>query len=83
MKRITNNVTIFRADEPDVTDLLIRIVDPLPMEKTLDEQKKLYVYQAHSLANALWDTLPGGTLDQLVVELLTRHASLLRVRFSE
>lgn len=36
-----------------------------------------------ALASALLETLPGGTVDALIAELLIRRASLFRVRFGD
>jgi hypothetical protein len=40
-----------------------------------------YARDAGRLADALWDALPGGTIDRLIVELMERRASLFRVGF--
>lgn len=40
-----------------------------------------YAVQAHAIADTLLESLPGGTVDRLLAELLTRRASLLRVPF--
>jgi hypothetical protein len=37
-------------------------------------------WDAQRIANALQGSLPGGTWDHLVAEMVRRHASLLRVR---
>ncbi|MEN6466080.1 MAG: hypothetical protein ABFD62_12930 [Syntrophaceae bacterium] len=46
---------------------------------TLETVRDLYIDQGKKLADVLCSTLPGGTLDQLICELLTRKASLFRV----
>lgn len=47
------------------------------------EQNAREFYQAEgkALANAIFDSLPGGTIDQLILEMLTRRASMFRVPF--
>ena len=40
-----------------------------------------YEQDAKVLANLLWDMLPGGTIDQLLMQLMERRAALLRVGF--
>ena len=40
-----------------------------------------YEQDAEVLANLLWDMLPGGTIDQLLMQLMERRAALLRVGF--
>jgi hypothetical protein len=42
----------------------------------------LWTEQGKRLADALYDSLPGGTLDALLAELFRRRASLFRVGFS-
>lgn len=36
---------------------------------------------AAAIGDALWQSLPGGTIDQLIAYLLLSRASQLRVRF--
>jgi hypothetical protein len=51
----------------------------IPEIKNLEEARNFYIEQGKELADVLCSTLPGGTLDQLICELLTRKASLFRV----
>ncbi len=44
------------------------------------DAKALFTADATKIADALRDALPGGTLDALVAELMTRRAVLFRVR---
>jgi hypothetical protein len=53
--------------------------EEIPEIKSLKEAREFYIEQGKELAEILCLTLPGGTLDQLICELLTRTASLLRV----
>jgi hypothetical protein len=48
-------------------------------ELTVENSYDFYQKEARRLATVLIETLPGGTLDQLIVYLLERKASLLRV----
>lgn len=48
---------------------------------TLKDAMEVHRAQAKELADALYHTLPGGTLDQLLREMLERKASQLVVRF--
>ncbi len=43
------------------------------------ELKRIYQKQGQELAGCLVSALPGGTIDVLLVELMTRRASLLAV----
>lgn len=68
---------ILSNDDPPVLDIHsstpIHIIAPLTI--SLDELAKIYEAQGKELADALCNALPGGTLDQLLVELLRRKAS--------
>jgi hypothetical protein len=46
-----------------------------------EKAHKLYKDQAESLGNALYNSLPGGTLDKLLIFFLEKKASLFKVRF--
>lgn len=63
-----------------IPDLLIHVHVALP---TADgsQAELAYARDAARLAGALWDALPGGTIDRLIVELMDRRASLFRVGF--
>lgn len=74
-------IAIFKA-QPTVNEVepaKIVMDEEIPRMKTLEEARELYIEQGKKLADALCDSLPGGTLDQLICELLTRKASLFRV----
>lgn len=67
-----------------VQPLIVRVTSRLPVDDMPGEPvlwQTFYHAEAVKLADALWDTLPGGTVDQLVVELLSRRTSLFRVGF--
>lgn len=46
-----------------------------------DRTVALYAADAKAIVDVLLDTLPGGTVDQVLAELLLRKASLFRVPF--
>lgn len=50
-------------------------------EASLESSRALYDEQANVLAEALFETLPGGTIDALLIEFLKRKRSLLMVPF--
>ncbi len=72
-------VHIYRADGLDVEPVLISIKRPLPLGGTLADHSIRAVVQADALAEAIWSSCPGSTVDALLAALLTRKASLLRV----
>lgn len=64
------------AGEP-VRRGLICVGIPLPADPV--ETALAMELDAAQIADLLWETLPGGTLDMLVAELMGRRASVLRV----
>lgn len=73
-------VDIFRADGTDVEPTTIRIhheAPPLPY----DGAYARFTAEGAALAEAIWTSCPGGTVDALIAALLARRASLLRVTF--
>jgi hypothetical protein len=64
------------------TDSLEIVADqPFPTVKTLEEAASLHTLKGRELAQALVDTLPGGTVDAVLRHLLEHRASLLAVRW--
>lgn len=76
-------VSIYRA-QPIANEVAeqvaIEITDEIP-SGDVDSTRKTFEEQGAALAAALWGSLPGGTLDELIANLLQRRASLFRVRF--
>lgn len=73
-------ITVHRADpihDEEMPTGAIHIDKPQPCE---GEPEHRFQTDAEAIADVLWNTLPGGTIDRLVAEMLRRHASLLRVR---
>lgn len=67
--------------EDIVPPLSIKGATVVPDNLSVDDTKALFVNDGLAIAAALWDSLPGGTLDVLTGELLARRASQFRVRF--
>jgi hypothetical protein len=65
------------GDEVDEATILI-----VPSIDTAAECRDQFQHDGIELAQALWNHLPGGTLDVLIGELLQRRASQFRIRFS-
>ena len=82
-------VHIFRAQpviqaEP-VEPVTIEIHEPIPDVdgiRSVRAAQERFAAQGVALADAIWETCPGGTIDALIAEMLKRRASLFRVRFS-
>lgn len=75
-------VDIFRAqgirDEDMVTDVDITIAQPMP-DVPAERSRAFFASEGAALADAIWASCPGGTVDALIVALMGRRASMLRV----
>lgn len=76
----------FRRDDSQVTPVTIVIGTPFPSDDPADpltpeRAADLHQFDAEAVAEALWESLPGGTVDALLGVLLRRRASLLHVTF--
>lgn len=60
-------------------DLVIYFSGCPPDDMDLIEASVLYNREAAQLAEALWSTLPGGTLDRLIGKLFEHRASLFAI----
>ena len=70
----------------EIESLVIRIEETLldrHWSARVEQVTEDYIRDAKILADALLETLPGGTMDQLLCELLKRRASLFQVPFFE
>ncbi len=75
-------VDIFCAQpigDEEASDITIHIHTPVPHVDDVPDYIKayraMYMEQAEKLAKALCDSLPGGTIDALLVDLLDRKRS--------
>lgn len=95
---MTVTITLFKAQATvdAIPDLEVRAVQTMeslaaPGRASLDEpfrefearNRAFFADEAKKLADALYATLPGGTLDALLVDLLDRKRSIYRVRHDE
>lgn len=66
---------------PETAPGAMHIVAEVPISDELDVDESVAVFtrDAGLICDALWDSLPGGTLDTLIALLMTRRASQLRV----
>ena len=77
-----NTVSIGKAQgigDKKVEAVKILIVVEVPDYPSLEKAANCYQEDASTLADVLCDTLPGGTLDRLIAELLTRKATCFKV----
>jgi len=82
------NLMMSKADggEYCTCDALISISCPIPAMPAngkLGEYHKFYAAEAKQLADVLFKALPGGTIDQLLIEMMQRKASLFRAPHDE
>ena len=64
-----------------VPNLLIKAEKTCPEMNLLGQARALYDIQGKRIADALFASLPGCTLDSLLIEMLNRKRSLLKVKF--
>jgi len=62
-------------------ELIIYGRTPFPVLETLQEAAGLHKQQGKGIAKMLFESLPGGTIDALLCEMLKKRASLLVVPF--
>ena len=70
------------ASEP-LEPVVIVLGEQVPNVVDLEEARRIYEREAVKLADVLLSTLPGGTFDQLMDELMKRRATLFRVPLFE
>lgn len=71
---------VFVADpvaDQQIPDLEIVGDAPIPGLESLKELENLFDEQASAIAAALHDSLPQGTWDRLIAEMVRLHASML------
>lgn len=88
MKEIRIHVAEGFHDEDLVEPVLIRIEARRPRADygSEDFEKRaaeLFQADGKALSEAIWGACPGGTIDALIAALLSRRASMFRVRFSQ
>lgn len=80
-------VHIYRADGEETDPVLIRIEYRLPVLLEGDpgeyatRSAARFASEGAALAEAIWSSCPGGTVDALLAALLARRGTLLRVTF--
>lgn len=81
-------VTVYKAQAltESVENLSLCAVTPFPndyksSERWMEEHLEIFVKDATAIVDALYASLPGGTLDQILCLMLQRKASQLIVKF--
>lgn len=82
---IHKKIQSFKASKPpEVPNLVIEFLTEIPKSSNFNDLKdleKFYKNEGKSIVDALWKSLPGGIIDAILVELLTKKKSLFRVTF--
>lgn len=80
------SVRAFKAqpvgDDKPAASVTIVIDAGLPKFKSVEKARKTFREDAARIVDTLYATLPGGTLDQVLLALLERKASRYRVAHS-
>lgn len=80
---MTQEITVYRAQNTgnkQAPSLRITATEPFP-ELSLDDARAEHCAAAEVLCHALYASLPGGTMDRLLGEMLKRKASDFVVTF--
>ena len=75
------NIILFKAEGQEIANANISITASIP-DKGLAELQELFASEAKLLSDILWESLPSGTIDHLLVNLMERKASYLKVNRS-
>jgi hypothetical protein len=76
---ITQKIFKAQASNKPVPEITIIIIDEFPQTESLKYSADIFELEAQNLSDILCRSLPGGTLDRLIAELLKRKASSLVV----
>jgi hypothetical protein len=82
----TPKLSIYRAQNVGmriVSPTVIEITEELPHIKDLKELRQVFQKEAFELVDALFNSLPGGTLDEVLAEMMRRKASFFVVPFGD
>jgi hypothetical protein len=78
---------IFKAQRTlrdlEIPTTTLQIEREIPNSNDLKEAEQIYQKEAETICEALYKSLPGGTFDHLVIEMLKRKVSLFKVSHSE
>ena len=81
MKKQIERVSVYRAQ--DAGQAIITLAEPFPTYPNADysswsvSTRRLHQENAERLADVLFRFLPGGTIDQLLAQIMVRQATLL------
>ena len=69
------------APSDEVPNLCIVATDEVESTPSLESAMAIYTEQAEKIVSALYTSLPGGTMDQILIKLLEKKASFFKVKF--
>jgi len=79
---MSKEIHIYKAapvDDRQIRPVIVHITEPIPEMESLDAAEMTYWNEADELSEALYDALPGGTFDRVLVRLMEIKATLFRV----
>lgn len=79
MKQVVIHKAQRTLKDVEVPDTRIFIDQEIPDYKTLSDASFAYQSDARELCDALQNSLPGGTFDHLLVEMMSRKVSFFKV----
>ena len=62
----------------EAPDTMVHIYQEVPSFKDMEEVEAFYTNEADRLADALFESLPQGTLDRLLISLMSRKVSVYK-----
>lgn len=74
-------VTVRKASGENVPDLIIEATVPFWSDLEADAARQQHERSGREIAEAIRATLPGGTIEQLLLRLLDHQAPLCGVRY--
>jgi hypothetical protein len=67
----------------DIQEITVIADQEVPDCESPAQARKLYQTEAKQLVDALMSCLPGGTIDQILAELMAQKAGLMRTAYRE
>lgn len=84
MRQEPQNISIHKASaigDQSVPDLLVSATEAFPELQSSLDASVLHQRNAEKIGEAIVKSLPGGTIDRLLIFLLEHRASVLRVAY--
>lgn len=66
-----------------IPNLELTATEPMASDMTLEQKADIFEAEATLVVDALWESLAGGLLDRILVKIMERKVSSLRVRHDD